>query len=297
MRSSSPLLLGLAAALTAAPALAQTAKSATPAAASDPIIITAGAEHIRASQLDALIAAAPDQTRAEMEANKRAVAEELGKMLALDAEAKRQGLDQSPAFKVQMMVARDSALAKAEVEKLQNTAKPTDAQIQSYYTAHAAEFQQTKLRHILVGDNETPNGPNPRTKEAALAKANDVEARLKKGEAFAAVAKETSDDPGSKDKGGELGAISPGQTVPEFESAVAKLPVGQVSEPIHTRFGYHIVEVESRTTVPLTEAKANIEQQLATQTVTDAINKIAADAHVTLNDSYFGPAKPAGPGH
>lgn len=283
--------------MTAAPALAQTAKSATPAAASDPIIITAGAEHIRASQLDALIAAAPDQTRAEMEANKRAVAEELGKMLALDAEAKRQGLDQSPAFKVQMMVARDSALAKAEVEKLQNTAKPTDAQIQSYYTAHAAEFQQTKLRHILVGDNETPNGPNPRTKEAALAKANDVEARLKKGEAFAAVAKETSDDPGSKGKGGELGAISPGQTVPEFESAVAKLPVGQVSEPIHTRFGYHIVEVESRTTVPLTEAKANIEQQLATQTVTDAINKIAADAHVTLNDSYFGPAKPAGPGH
>lgn len=295
MRSGCPFLLGLAAAMAAVPAFAQTAKPS--AAATDPIVITAGVEHIRASQLDALIAAAPDQTRAEMEANKRAVAEELGKMLALDAEAKRQGLDQSPAFKVQMMVARDSALAKAEVERLQTTAKPTDAQIQAYYTAHASEFQQTKLRHILVGDNETPNGPNPRTKEAALAKANDVEARLKKGDTFAAVAKEVSDDPGSKDKGGELGQISPGQTVPEFESAVAKLPVGQVSEPIHTRFGYHIVEVESRTTVPLTEAKSNIEQQLATQSVTDAINKIATDAHITLNDSYFGPVKPAGPGH
>ncbi|MGH9518174.1 MAG: peptidylprolyl isomerase [Terriglobales bacterium] len=290
--------------LAAAPAFAQTAKPAAPAAKSaeaDPIVISAGTEHIRASQLEALIAGAPAQTRAEMESNKRAVAEELGKMLALDAEARRQGLDQSPAFKAQMLVTRDSTLAKAEVERLQTTAKPTDAQIQAYYAAHASEFQQTKLRHILIGDNETPNGPNPRTKEAALAKATTIEARLKKGETFATVAKEVSDDPGSKEKGGELGDITPGQTVPEFETAVAKLPVGQVSEPIHTRFGYHIVEVESRATVPLEQAKSSIEQQLGTQSVNDAINKIAADAHVTLNDSYFGPAKPpakpAGPGH
>ena len=158
-----------------------------------------------------------------MLANKRAVADELGKMLALDAEARRQGLDQNAAFRTQMLLARDQALANAVVNKLQATAAPTDADIQAYYTAHASEFGQTKLRHILVGDNETQGGPNPRTQAEALTKVNQLSAQLKAGADFATVAKASSDDPGSKDKGGELGDIAPGQTVPEFEAAVAKI--------------------------------------------------------------------------
>lgn len=293
MRSSAPTLLGLAAVLAAAPAFAQTAKPAAPA---DPVVITAGTETIRASQLDAIINNAPDQTRSEMQANKRAVADELGKMLALDQEARRRGLDQTSSFKAEMLLARENALAKAVVEKLTAESAPTDAQAKAYYDTHASEFAQTKVRHILIGDNETPNGPNPRTQAEALTRANAIEARLKKGEDFAAVAKEVSDDPGSKDKGGELGEISPGQTVPEFDAAIAKLPIGQVSEPVHTRFGYHIIEVEARTTVPFDQAKSSIEQQLTNKAVSDAIDHIATNAHVTLNDSYFGPA-PAGTPH
>lgn len=293
MRSSAPTLLGLAAVLAAAPAFAQTAKPAAPA---DPVVITAGTETIRASQLDAIINNAPEQTRSEMQANKRAVADELGKMLALDQEARRRGLDQTSSFKAEMLLARENALAKAVVEKLTAESAPTDAQAKAYYDTHASEFAQTKVRHILIGDNETPNGPNPRTQAEALTRANEIEARLKKGEDFAAVAKEVSDDPGSKDKGGELGEISPGQTVPEFDAAIAKLPIGQVSEPVHTRFGYHIIEVEARTTVPFDQAKSSIEQQLSNKAVSDAIDHIATNAHVTLNDSYFGPA-PAGTPH
>ncbi len=268
---------------------------ARPGGASDPVVISVGAQQIRASEFNALLAGAPPQSRAAMEANKRAVAEQLAKMLALVEAAHRHGLDQSPAFRVQMMLSRDNALAKSEVDRLQAAAVPTAAQEQAFYSAHATQFRQTKLRHILIGDNETPGGGSSRTPAQALAKAQKIEAELKAGGDFAAIAKAQSDDAGSKAKGGELGEISPGETVPEFETAVNALPVGKISEPIHTRFGYHIVEVESRSTMPFTQAKPLIAQQLTQQNVATAIDRIAATAHVVISNSFFGPAKPPAP--
>ncbi|TAN22640.1 MAG: hypothetical protein EPN33_06800 [Acidobacteria bacterium] len=291
MQKLAPLSAGLVLALAAGLCAQSTPKPA--AHSTDPIVIAAGPEHIRASQFQALIDSAPPQNRAAMSANKRAVADELGKMLALVDAARQRGLDQQPAFKAQMMLARDNALAKAMVDKLQTEAKPTAAQEQAYYTAHASEFQQTKLRHILITDTETPGAGSKLTPAQALAKAQKIDAQLKAGADFATLAKQNSDDPGSKVKGGELGEISPGQTVPEFETAVKKLAVGAISDPIHTRFGYHIVQVESRSTQPFAQAQPEIEQNLSTQNVENAIDSIAAKAHVIISNSYFGPAKPA----
>jgi parvulin-like peptidyl-prolyl isomerase len=277
--------------------LAQTAAKAPAAAAagSDPVVISAGTEQLHASDFEALLKSSPAQNQAEMEANKRAVADQLSKMLALVDEARKQGLDQTPAFKAEMALTRDNALAKALVDKLQTAATPSDAAIQSYYDAHKDEFQQTKLKHILIGDSETQGGPNPRTQAEALAKAQQLEAKLKAGADFAELAKSDSDDPGSKAQGGELGTMLPGQTVPEFETAVNALPVGKLSDPIHTRFGYHIVEVESRTTQPLDQAKAQIVDTLSTQAVEAEIDKITAAAHPVVSDSYFGPEPAAAP--
>lgn len=278
----------------AKPAGAQAHPSATTATASDPVVITVGTQQIRASQFDALIKAAPPENQSAMLADKRAVADELGKLVALAEEAHRLGLDQDSGFRAQMLVDRDNALAKSVVDRLQSQSTPSDAQAKTYYDAHSADFAQTKLRHILVGDNETEGGPNPRSQAEALAKVNKIADQLKQGADFAAVAKSDSDDPGSKDKGGEL-EITPGQTVPEFETAVNALPVGKISDPIHTRYGYHIVQVESRATMPFDQAKPLIVEQLTGDSVTNAINRIAANAHIVISDSYFGPAKPPAP--
>lgn len=110
----------------------------------------------------------------------------------------------------------------------------TPAQIQAYFNKNHAAFdkpEQVTARHILV--------PN-------LATANKVEAALKAGGNFAALAKQYSIDPGSKDKGGDLGSFRRGQMVPAFDKVAFSEPVGAISAPVKSPFGYHIIQVTAR---------------------------------------------------
>ncbi|HEY2475424.1 MAG TPA: peptidylprolyl isomerase [Candidatus Cybelea sp.] len=109
------------------------------------------------------------------------------------------------------------------------------AAIQDYFNKNHATFDKPETvtaRHILV--------PN-------LAEAQKVEQLLKSGQSFASVAKQYSTDPGSKDKGGELGTFRRGQMVPAFDKVAFSIPVNTISQPVKSPFGYHIIEVESRT--------------------------------------------------
>lgn len=109
----------------------------------------------------------------------------------------------------------------------------TPAQIKQYFDKNHAAFdkpEQVKARHVLV---------------ANLATANKVEAALKSGQDFTAVAKQYSTDPGSKDKGGELGFFRRGQMTPSFDKAAFSMKAGQISPPIKSPFGYHVIEVEA----------------------------------------------------
>jgi foldase protein PrsA len=121
----------------------------------------------------------------------------------------------------------DKALAKDV------TIKPSA--IADYFNKNRATFdkpEQVTARHILV--------PN-------LAEAQKVEQLLKSGQSFASVAKQYSTDPGSKDKGGELGTFRRGQMVPAFDKVAFSEPIGAISPPVKSPFGYHIIQVESRT--------------------------------------------------
>jgi foldase protein PrsA len=122
----------------------------------------------------------------------------------------------------------DKALAKDV------TIKP--AAIQDYFNKNRASFnkpEQVTARHILV---------------PKLAEAQKVEELLKSGQSFASVAQQYSTDPGSKAKGGELGSFRRGQMVPAFDKVAFSEPIGAISAPVKSPFGYHIIQVESRTT-------------------------------------------------
>jgi peptidyl-prolyl cis-trans isomerase D len=146
----------------------------------------------------------------------------------------------------------------------------SDADVQAYYTAHQDQYQvkdQVKVRHILIA---VPAGSDAKTDAAAKAKAADILKQIKGGGDFADLAKKNSDDPGSKDQGGELGWLDRGKTVPEFDKAAFTLPTGQTSDLIKTQFGYHILQVEDKKTAhlrPVAEVKPEIVPVLEQQRV------------------------------
>jgi len=100
--------------------------------------------------------------------------------------------------------------------------------------------RQTRARHILLRKDEFT------TSEELLAKLRQIRQRALAGEDFATLAKEFSEDPGSGADGGNLGWVSPGEMVPDFEAAMNQLAVGDISEPVRTRFGWHLIQVQER---------------------------------------------------
>lgn len=119
----------------------------------------------------------------------------------------------------------------------------SDEALQQYFRDHRAEFvarEEREMRHILVA---IAAGAGDEDVAAAQAKADDLLAQLRGGAEFASVAQENSDDPGSAQSGGDLGWVERGLMVPAFEDAAFALPKGELSDPVRTEFGFHIIQV------------------------------------------------------
>ena len=123
--------------------------------------------------------------------------------------------------------------------------QPTQQQIEQYYNDHKSQYMQpdeVDSRHILIS---VPANATPQQVSAAQDKAQSILKQLKGGANFAAMAKKYSDDPGSKDKGGELGFVQKGTMVPSFDNAIFTQPIGELSI-VRSQYGFHIVQVEAR---------------------------------------------------
>jgi peptidyl-prolyl cis-trans isomerase D len=144
----------------------------------------------------------------------------------------------------------------------------TDAEVQAYYSSHQADYktdEEVKTRHILINAKA---GADAQTDAAAKAKAQDVLNQLQHGAKFADLAKKYSDDPGSKDQGGELPLIPTSQLDPAYAKAAMALNPGQTSGLVRSQFGYHIIQTEQKQAAgvkPLAEVKDTIVQLLQQQ--------------------------------
>lgn len=123
--------------------------------------------------------------------------------------------------------------------------KVTDEQVTQEFEATKGDFTVANLRHVLIGLTDAEG--KERTSEEALKIAKEVKAKLDGGADFAAIAKEYSEDTGSKDAGGEYKDKALGTYVEEFKTAAQTLPLNTISDPVETSYGYHILKVESRT--------------------------------------------------
>ncbi|HWP41963.1 MAG TPA: peptidylprolyl isomerase, partial [Blastocatellia bacterium] len=126
------------------------------------------------------------------------------------------------------------------------------------------------------------------TKEQARQKAQGILERVRKGEDFAKLAQEFSDDPGSKDKGGLYDFFSRGTMVPEFEKAAFTLKPGEVSEPVETEYGFHIIKVEEHRTARLTDqaTRQKIIEKLKEEKLEKRIKEIAESSSVQVAEDF-----------
>jgi len=289
-----------------APAAPSNAPAPTPAAESnvspDAVVLTIGDQKITRAQFEVLLSALAQNGRpAVTPAQKRTVAEQYGELETMAQEARKRKVDESPEVRQMMAIQADSFLANALGKKISDDTHFTELDLRSYYDSHKSEFEEAQGSHILIRFKGSGVALKPNQKDLteaeALAKAEDIRKQLMAGADFATLAKAESDDAGSAVKGGDLGKFKQGQMVPAFDKAAFSLPLNQISEPVKSQFGYHIIKITARSEKPFDEVKPQIERDLKPKLTKEAMDQIKAQTHVTLNDEYFGsaPAASSGP--
>ena len=261
--------------------------------AADAVVLTIGDRKITRAQFEALIAALPEPAKQAFNGpQRRRLAEQYAELETLAQEARNRKLDQKPGVQQLLALQTDQVLASQLSQDLAAAAKPDDAALKAYYDQHKSEYEEAKARHILIRFKGSPvpvkSGEKDLTEEEALAKAKDLREKIVKGGDFAALAKAESDDAGSGANGGDLGTFTHGRMVKEFEQTAFSLPVGQVSEPVKTQFGYHIIQVESRGTKSFEEVKPQIEGKMKPELAKKAVDEVKSKTKVTISDDYFG---------
>ncbi|MDQ3611037.1 MAG: peptidylprolyl isomerase [Actinomycetota bacterium] len=191
-------------------------------------------------------------------------------------EAFRRAVEQSGFSSDQVREQLRAAVLQERVERrLQTSATVTDAEVREFYRANPDRYERVSARHILV---RTP------------VEARRVLDRLERDASFAALAREVSVDEPSARQGGDLGPITPGETVPVFEEAVLGADEGEIVGPVHSRFGYHIIEVTERQEDSLAEVSAEIRSELEQSerqtALTDWFARLAREARVTVNPRF-----------
>lgn len=161
--------------------------------------------------------------------------------------------------------------------KVTEGVKVTDDEIETYYNGHQADYKtgaSREVRHILVAKNKK-------------ALADRLRTQLQNGSGFAALAKQHSTDPGSKANGGKL-TVRKGETVPPFDKVAFELDTGELSAPVETQFGWHLIEALSDVTpekqTPLAEVKEQIRQQLLQERRQQAISDWSKELNEEFDD-------------
>ena len=264
-------------------ALAATALCSAPATVraqdSDPVIARANGVDIHASEIayaeeeiGGNIANMPPEQKRDYLINY------LADVVLLSQAADQQKLADRPDVKRRLAFDHNRLLMESLLQGVGRAAVSEEAERKVYDEAvkQMTNEQEVRARHILVPTED---------------EAKAILAELKKGADFATLAKEKSKDPGAAE-GGDLGYFTKEQMVPEFAEVAFKLDKGQISDPVKTQFGWHIIQVEDKRTKPtptFEQVKAQIDNYIAHRAQSEMVEKLRSASNVERLD------KPAGP--
>jgi peptidyl-prolyl cis-trans isomerase C len=260
--------LAFALACTLSGGLAATAQE-SPVAKVDGRIITEADMKLAEAEIGGDLGTLPDATR------RRVLLEFLIENQLFADAAESQRLGSGAGFDERMQYWRRRSLRDLYFDKSVRAAV-NDADARKFYDSQVGAMkpeEEVRARHILVESQE---------------KARDLFEKIAHGADFARLAKEHSKDPGSKDQGGELGFFGRGQMVPQFEEAAFKLKKGEVSQPIETQFGWHLVRVDERRRRPAPAFEAVKDRMLAAM-IHQKAQQIAADLRRKAQIEYIDP--------
>ncbi len=258
--------------------------SVLPASADD-VVARVNGKDITASEVQMASDVFSEQLAQIPEAQRRSmVVETLVDMHVMAEAARAAGIADSPKYKARMTFLEAQALRNTYVEdELQS--KISDADVKARYEKDITGYvapEEVHARHILVKTED---------------EANAVLKQLADGGSFEAIAKEKSEDPGSKVNGGDLGFFAKGQMVPEFEAEAFALKPGETStKPVKTQFGYHIIKVEERRAQPvptLDQVRGQVLQMVQRDKYQETLAKMRSEAKVEILTPAAAPADPA----
>ena len=216
-------------------------------------------------------------TDAEVQEQLDAIAAEFPSQSAFEEALKEQGLTLD---QLTQLVADRALEEKLRAEVTADVA-PSEPELRAHYEENFEDFQETEAQHILVGKRDL---------------ATDIARQLQnasKGEVaalFKQLATQHSTDNSNKDNAGELGFFMPGDFVPEFEEGAAALKIGEVSDPVRSEFGWHVIRVTDRRAIPFEDAREQIAAEIGGTSEEDAwqawVRAAYEAAEVEVNPRY-----------
>src|ERR1035438_4728061 len=250
-------------------------KMLAPAAPPDRVVITVGDVKITAAQYDRLVDTLPDQYRALARTTQRKqFADNIVQILVLAQEGQRRRINETTEYKTVATFQLSNVLAALAVEAMRKDLKVDEADLRKYYDQHKPEYEQVHGAHILIRFQGSQVPVRAGQKELTDAD-------------FAYLARKESDDIGSGSNGGDLGTFKHGQMVPSFEEAAFKLKPGELSEPIKSQFGYHLIKVQTHDSKSFEDARTEIEGKVKPDALKSAVEELSKKSPAVLDPEFF----------
>ncbi len=276
------LAVGLAVAMVLASA---TAWSASKGDAGNKVLAKVGPYTLTLEEFNEQVNSLPPQMKMAVMQNaklKRMFLDRWVQLTLLGMKAKDMGLDKDPDVQRRMDTLRNSLLAQELYRKKIQYKKDQipESQLKKFYEEHKSEFttpEMVRARHILI---RVKDSKDDKAWKAARKEIMGIKAKIAKGADFAEMAKKYSQDPGSKDRGGDLGYFGRGKMIKPFEDAAFSLKKGEVSDVVKTPFGYHLIKVEDKkpaSVKPFKQVESQVREKLAKEQEQKVLETMIAD--------------------
>jgi peptidyl-prolyl cis-trans isomerase C len=262
------------------------------------VIITVGDIQLTAGQLDQILDAYSEAQRVFINGpGRKQFIDQLVRVLMLSQEGRKRHLDQTDAFRNQLAYSSAGILSTHTEENIRKNIKLDEPMLQAYMREHPREYMQLRARHILIRMQGSPAPLQPGEKDLtdaeALAKAQEIRAKVAAGADFAQLAAAESSDSASKINGGDLGFFKRGQMAPSFEDAAYALKMGEVSQPVKTAMGYTIIKLEEIKPVkPFEELRPELERNLRNELTRKYIEDLKALTRIEVDPEFASPERP-----